>query len=175
MMIANSTATSSSSTTAIPLRYMFADLKSSMITSNLLPSLPGATGAIEASHPLSAAASPAQFQILDLEHNILQAKGLRTALCVRIVHTREHLDTVVYVLRVEDVETGLQWVVHRRYVRVVVSIDVRPSIRLPVCLSFVCVCVCVCVCEGRHTWLVVTVGGAFGDGGDGGSGGGNHM
>lgn len=41
----------------------------------------------------------------------LQAKGLRTALCVRIVHTKSFGDTVVYVLRVEDVESGLQWVV----------------------------------------------------------------
>ena len=56
-----------------------------------------------------------QYQILDLEHNILQAKGLRTALCARIVHTRVQDDTVIYVLRVEDVETGLQWVVHRRF------------------------------------------------------------
>ena len=45
----------------------------------------------------------------------MQAKGLRTALCVRIVHTKSHGDTVVYVLRVEDVESGLQWVVQRRY------------------------------------------------------------
>jgi hypothetical protein len=56
-----------------------------------------------------------QYQILDLEHNILQAKGLRTALCARIVHTKILDDTVIYVVRVEDVETGLQWVVHRRY------------------------------------------------------------
>lgn len=56
-----------------------------------------------------------QHQIIDLEKNILQAKGLRTALCVRIVHTKTVDDTVVYVLRVEDIETGLQWVVHRRY------------------------------------------------------------
>ncbi len=47
--------------------------------------------------------------------SILQAKGLRTALCVRVVHTRVQAGTVIYVLRVEDVETGLQWVVHRRY------------------------------------------------------------
>eukprot|EP01035_Chromulina_nebulosa_P019594 gene19594-25498_t len=52
---------------------------------------------------------------VDLEGNILQAKGLRTALCVRIVHTKSQADIVVYVLRVEDIETGLQWVVHRRY------------------------------------------------------------
>lgn len=44
-----------------------------------------------------------------------QAKGLRTALCVRIVHTKSQGDVVVYVLRVEDVESGLQWVVQRRY------------------------------------------------------------
>lgn len=44
-----------------------------------------------------------------------QAKGLRTALCVRIVHTKSQSDAVIYVLRVEDIETGLQWVVHRRY------------------------------------------------------------
>jgi hypothetical protein len=56
-----------------------------------------------------------QHQIIDLEKNILQAKGLRTALCVRIVHTKSVDDTVIYVLRVEDIETGLQWVVHRRY------------------------------------------------------------
>lgn len=56
-----------------------------------------------------------QLQILDLERNILQAKGLRTALCVRIVHTKTVEDTVIYVLRIEDVETGLQWVVHRRF------------------------------------------------------------
>ena len=55
------------------------------------------------------------YQILDLEHNILQAKGLRTALCARIVHTKILDEIVIYVLRVEDVETGLQWVVHRRY------------------------------------------------------------
>lgn len=56
-----------------------------------------------------------QMGILDLERNILQAKGLRNALCVRIVHTKLQGDTTVYVLRVEDIETGLQWVVHRRY------------------------------------------------------------
>ena len=56
-----------------------------------------------------------QMRVVDLERNILQAKGLRAALCVRIVHTKQLKDTVVYVLRVEDVETGLQWVVHRRY------------------------------------------------------------
>ena len=56
-----------------------------------------------------------QMRVIDLERNILQAKGLRAALCVRIVHTKQIKDTVVYVLRVEDVETGLQWVVHRRY------------------------------------------------------------
>ncbi len=53
-------------------------------------------------------------QVLDLERNILQAKGLRTALCVRIVHTSFVDDAVVYVLRVEDVESGLQWNVRRR-------------------------------------------------------------
>ncbi len=56
-----------------------------------------------------------QMEILDLERNILQAKGLRNALCVRIVHTKMQGEVVIYVLRVEDVETGLQWVVHRRY------------------------------------------------------------
>jgi len=54
-------------------------------------------------------------QVLDLERNILQAKGLRTALCVRIVHTSFVEDAVVYVLRVEDVESGLQWIVRKRY------------------------------------------------------------
>jgi hypothetical protein len=58
-----------------------------------------------------------QLQVVDLERNILHAKCLRAALCVRIVHTKlpQKSDSVVYVLRVEDVETGLQWVVHRRY------------------------------------------------------------
>jgi hypothetical protein len=71
-------------------------------------------------------------QVLDLERNILQvwschpftsltlsikAKGLRTALCVRIVHTSFVEDAVVYVLRVEDVESGLQWSVRRRFER----------------------------------------------------------
>ncbi len=55
------------------------------------------------------------MQVLDLERNILQAKGLRTAICVRIVHTKSQNETVIYVLRVEDVESGLQWVVHRRF------------------------------------------------------------
>lgn len=54
-------------------------------------------------------------QMSDLERNITQAKGLRAALCVRIVHTKNVEDTVAYVMRIEDVETGLQWVVHRRY------------------------------------------------------------
>ena len=59
-----------------------------------------------------------QLQVVDLERNILHAKCLRSALCVRIVHTKAaqpKSDSVVYVVRVEDVETGLQWVVHRRY------------------------------------------------------------
>jgi hypothetical protein len=57
-------------------------------------------------------------QILDLERNIFQAKGLRPALSVRIVHTKVssgESSTVVYVLRVEDVESGLQWSAHWRY------------------------------------------------------------
>lgn len=37
-------------------------------------------------------------------------------MCVRIVSTKNQSDSlVVYVLRVEDVESGLQWVVQRRY------------------------------------------------------------
>jgi len=58
-----------------------------------------------------------QMNVMDLERNLLLAKCLRKALCVRIVHTKPttQQDTVVYVLRVEDVETGLQWVAHRRY------------------------------------------------------------
>ncbi len=57
-------------------------------------------------------------KLTDLEEsNIKLAKCLRSALCVRIVHTKSlpDSDAVVYVLRVEDIETGLQWVVHRRY------------------------------------------------------------
>ena len=46
-----------------------------------------------------------------------QAKGLRTSLCVRIVHTKLKDDAVAYVLRVEDVESGLQWVSVCTYVR----------------------------------------------------------
>jgi hypothetical protein len=59
----------------------------------------------------------AQLHVMDLERNILLAKCIRKALCVRIVHTKltKQQDTVVYVLRVEDVETGLEWVAHRRY------------------------------------------------------------
>ena len=58
-----------------------------------------------------------QISVIDLEKNLMFAKCLRRALCVRIVHTKPttQQDTVVYVLRVEDVETGLQWVAHRRY------------------------------------------------------------
>jgi hypothetical protein len=56
-----------------------------------------------------------QMQALDLEKNILQAKGLRTAISVRIVHTKTKDDVVTYILRVEDVESGLVWVVTRRY------------------------------------------------------------
>ena len=58
-----------------------------------------------------------QLKITDLERNIQLAKCLRSALCARIVHTKpqSNMDAVVYVLRVEDIETGLQWVVHRRY------------------------------------------------------------
>jgi hypothetical protein len=54
-------------------------------------------------------------EVLDLERNILKAKGLRTALCVRIVHTKFIDDAVLYVLRVEDEESGLQWNVRKRY------------------------------------------------------------
>lgn len=56
-----------------------------------------------------------QMQALDLEKNILQAKGLRSAINVRIVQTKNKDDTVVYILRVEDVESGLVWMVSRRY------------------------------------------------------------
>jgi hypothetical protein len=57
--------------------------------------------------------------VLDLERNIFQAKGLRPALSVRIVHTKlamgDSSNAVVYVLRVEDVESGLQWAAQWRY------------------------------------------------------------
>lgn len=49
----------------------------------------------------------------DFERNILQAKGLRSTICVRIVYTKKQQETTIYVLRVEDVESGMQWVVHR--------------------------------------------------------------
>lgn len=54
-------------------------------------------------------------QVLDLERNILQAKGLRTALCARIISTCFSGDTVEYLIRIEDIESGRQWVVRRRY------------------------------------------------------------
>lgn len=54
-------------------------------------------------------------QVLDLEKNILQAKGLRTALCARIISTCFSGDTVEYMIRIEDIESGNQWVVRRRY------------------------------------------------------------
>ena len=56
-----------------------------------------------------------QNDMLDLERNILRSKGLRTALCVRIVHTKFVDEAVLYVLRVEDEESGLQWNVQKRY------------------------------------------------------------
>ena len=82
---------------------------------NLRASLEAAPNRPEYSLQQQAKIRAKQLQIVDLERNILQAKGLRTALCVRIVHTKAIEDTVVYVLRIEDVETGMQWVVHRRY------------------------------------------------------------
>jgi len=56
-----------------------------------------------------------QNSILDLERNILQAKGLRSVLCARIVNTKMQADTVLYVIRVEDVESGYQWGISKRY------------------------------------------------------------
>lgn len=56
-----------------------------------------------------------QLQVLDLERNIMQAKGLRSALCVRIVQTKSQSEAVIYVVRIEDIESGLQWIVHKRY------------------------------------------------------------
>ena len=53
--------------------------------------------------------------MLDLEKNILQAKGLRSVLCARIVNTKMQADTVLYVIRVEDVESGYQWGISKRY------------------------------------------------------------
>ena len=56
-----------------------------------------------------------QMQVLDLERNILQAKGLRTSLNVRIVHTKFKDDTVSYVVRIEDIESGLHWSINKRF------------------------------------------------------------
>ena len=53
--------------------------------------------------------------MLDLERNILQAKGLRSVLCARIVNTKMQADTVLYVIRVEDIESGYQWGISKRY------------------------------------------------------------
>lgn len=89
----------------ILLMYMMDDVKTRSLSTIDQESLPT---------PPSTSSAPKE-SVFDLERNILQAKGLRTALCVRIVHTKTQGETVVYVLRVEDIETGLQWVVHRRY------------------------------------------------------------
>eukprot|EP00981_Chlorochromonas_danica_P001373 scaffold292_cov161-Ochromonas_danica.AAC.11 len=62
-----------------------------------------------------------QLEAMDLERNIMQAKGLRPALHVRILHTKasstppQSAPVIHYILRVEDVESGLQWMVSRRY------------------------------------------------------------
>jgi hypothetical protein len=89
------------------LRHMLEDMKlRSSINAKMKANMNSAADTMRAARTLRA---------LDLERSISQAKGLRRALCVRIVHTKTHEDTAYYVLRVEDVETGLQWVVHRRY------------------------------------------------------------
>eukprot|EP01031_Cornospumella_fuschlensis_P038092 gene38092-46287_t len=73
---------------------------------------------IEPLSPVSqkrASARGIKNSVWDLERTMLQAKGLRTLLDVRILHSVTKQDTTQYVLRVEDVESGLQWTLRRRY------------------------------------------------------------
>ena len=100
----------------ILLGFMLEDLKirASSIGSKSLASITPAVSPASEAHS-SFNSSRIMFSVSDLEKNIMRAKGLRGVLCVRIVHTRTKDETVVYALRVEDVESGLQWVVHRRY------------------------------------------------------------
>lgn len=53
--------------------------------------------------------------MFDQERIIMRVKGLRSALDVRCIHSIVTEDTVEYILRVEDVESGLQWQIRRRY------------------------------------------------------------
>lgn len=99
----------------ILLSYMMEDLKYRITMTSLIKQIQGSldeTGPVLEYKTLQ---KKRQLLLLDGDHNIMQAKGLRSALCVRIVHTKVQADAVLYVLRVEDVESGLQWVVHRRY------------------------------------------------------------
>lgn len=50
-----------------------------------------------------------------LKRNILKVRGLREALCVHIVNSLIQSGSVVFVIRIEDIGTRHQWIVHRRY------------------------------------------------------------
>lgn len=56
-----------------------------------------------------------QDEMSDIETNTLHAKAIRPCICVRVVHTENVDATVGYIIRVEDIETGLIWLVHKRY------------------------------------------------------------
>jgi hypothetical protein len=56
-----------------------------------------------------------QEEMVDIERNSLHAKAVRQSLNIRIVNTKTVDDTVGYIIRVEDIESGLIWFVHRRY------------------------------------------------------------
>lgn len=57
------------------------------------------------------------IHIFDLEKNIFQAKLLRSLLNIRILHTKiiEESSIVLYIIRIEDIESGLSWLINKRY------------------------------------------------------------
>jgi hypothetical protein len=56
-----------------------------------------------------------QEEMTDIETNCLHAKAIRACICVRVVNTKTVESTVGYIIRVEDIESGLIWLVHKRY------------------------------------------------------------
>ena len=53
--------------------------------------------------------------LFDMEQNILRAKMLRPVLCARVVAAKRASDSMQYVMRVEDVESGNSWIISRRF------------------------------------------------------------
>ena len=51
----------------------------------------------------------------DITELILKSKGLRSAVSVRCIDWRRAPESIVYVFRVEDVESGLNWEIQKRY------------------------------------------------------------